>query len=630
MSKYSRTALLAALAALLACSCARKKADEAPGMPAAGPAVAAAPAAPASPPSQAEAERLTAGRTAPATPGDPRRREAAPSPDQPPAEPAAPTGVVGPSPQPTTTAESAVGGTSATETTRDLALDQGSPLSDRLHGTEARHAEGGEDSANGYDEQHGQGRRGARDNDEAVRPPPEPRRELVRSFYLSNDDSMSLSSAQRIEYAIEKGLAVPRAHIRPHELLNYYSFETAPVDPGQTFSVKADISAGESGGYTLAIAVRGRSVSREERTPLVLTLVLDVSGSMRDEGKMEFLQQGLLAMLDQLKPGDVVNLVTFNQNAKTILDDFEITDDSPTRLRRAIEGLQPGGATDLHEGLTLGYGLAEKSLDPEKNNRVLLVTDALTNTGTTDERLIAEVGRRYDDQKIRLSGIGVGADFNDELLDRLTERGKGAYVFVGSESVVDRVFKDGFTSLVETIASDVRFRLDLPASLALERFYGEEASTDRSRVQAIHYFAGTSQLFLSDLALADREPEASDEVKLTIEFEDPSTGTATEKTFAFRVGDILADPTRNVLKARLLMAWARHLSQLADHQDTTDREQAAKVEDQCREAQSDLESRARSLSGDADVSRIRELMDMFCARFEGAGPTRHNDYPPEE
>ena len=189
-------------------------------------------------------------------------------------------------------------------------------------------------------------------------------------------------------------------------------------------------------------------------------------------------------------------------------------------------------------------------------------------------------------------------------------------MFVGSEGVVDRVFRDGFVSLVETIATDVRFRLDLPASLALERFYGEEASADRSRVQAIHYFAGTTQLFLSDLALGEREPEATDEVKLTIVYVDPTTGTATEKTFAFRIGDVLTDPTRNVHKARLLMAWARHLSKIADHQDTTDREQTAKAVDECREAQSDLESRARSLAGDTDVARVRELMDMVCERFD--------------
>lgn len=477
--------------------------------------------------------------------------------------------------------------------------------------------------------------RDANDRSERVVPtgrPAELRRDLVRTFYLSNDDSMSLSSAQRIEYAIEKGQPLPRAHIRPHELLNYYAFETAPVGADDVFSVKAELAAGEgaTGGYTLALAVHGRDVSREDRRALVLTLVLDVSGSMRDEGKMEFLQDGLRKMVGQLKSGDVVSVVSFNQNAEKLLERFVVRDGNTARLRQVIDRLRPGGSTDLYAGLTTGYELAEAALDGEKNNRVILITDALTNTGTTDERLISEVGKRFDRHGIRLSGVGVGADFNDSLLDRLTERGKGAYVFVGSAGVVDRVFGEGFVSLVETIAADVRFRLDLPASLAIERFYGEEASTERSRVQAIHYFAGTSQMFLSDLKMAEGEPEAGDEVRLTIEFEDPATGERQEKTFAFKIGEILGDPSRNVLKARLLMAWTKHLAGMADHDRPRVASEMAKAEDLCRTATEDLTERARGLSGDADVSRVLELTEMLCGRFEGAGPTRRNEFPPDE
>jgi Ca-activated chloride channel family protein len=459
--------------------------------------------------------------------------------------------------------------------------------------------------------------------------PVEPRRELAHTIYLSNDDSMSLSSAQRIEYAIAKGLPVPRDRIRPHELLNYYAFETSPVSEGETFSVKAELSPGEEahGAYTLSVAVRGRSVTREQRLPLVLTIVCDVSGSMREEGKMEYLKKGLLAMLEQLKSGDVVSLVAFNQTVETVLEGFRVGDGDLGRLRAAIEGLTPGGSTDLNLGLTTGYDLAVRLRDEEKNNRVLLITDALANTGTTDERLIANVGSHFDEQRIRLSGSGVGADFNDSLLDRLTERGKGAYVFLGSEAVIDRIFGEGFTSLVETIAVNVRFRLDLPVSLAMERFYGEEASTVREAVQAIHYFSGTTQVFLSDLKIGDREPEGGDEVKLTIEYDDPATLESREKTFSFKIEQILGDPSRNILKARLLMAWARHLGDISDHDHARDAREAAKADSECTEAESDLQTRARSLTGDADVSHVLELLDRYCERFEGAGPTRVNEFP---
>jgi Ca-activated chloride channel family protein len=424
---------------------------------------------------------------------------------------------------------------------------------------------------------------------------------------------MSLSSAQRIEYAIARNLPLPREHIRPHELLNYYSFRTAPVPEGETFSVTAELAPGETEGYSLLLAIQGRPVSRDARRPVVLTLLVDVSGSMREAGKIDLLKRGLLLLLEQLKSGDVVNVVAFDQESRRLLTGFRVGQDDLGRLRSVVEGLAPGGSTDLNRGLETAYQAAQETKDAEKGSRVLLITDALANTGVVDERLVSAIGKGLDEQGIRLSGIGVGADFNDSLLDRLTERGRGAYVFLGSEDVVDRVFGEGFVSLIETIAEDVRFRLDLPVSLAMERFYGEEASTVESRVQAIHYFAGTSQVFLSDLAKGERDPEASDVVSLTVRYRDPATSQPQEKVFSFPVAEIRSDPSANLRKARLLMAWADGLAETAGG----DRPggDAAKAADTCTRLREDLGGRARSLAEDADVGRVVELLDTYCSRF---------------
>ena len=131
-----------------------------------------------------------------------------------------------PSSEPTSAVEKEEGEAVVTDRALEATLDQGA-LSGRNRGTEAERSQRDEGfSANGdCEESRGGCSAHDDDNESARRPPPETRRELVHTFYLSNDDSMSLSSAQRIEYAIEKGLPVPRAHIRPHELLNYYTFE---------------------------------------------------------------------------------------------------------------------------------------------------------------------------------------------------------------------------------------------------------------------------------------------------------------------------------------------------------------------------------------------------------------------
>jgi len=444
------------------------------------------------------------------------------------------------------------------------------------------------------------------------------------AIYLSNDDSMSLSSAQRVMFAIDKFLPLPLEHIRPHELLNYFSFETQEVNDGDDFSVLADISADprEKGIYSLALAVRGRPVTKETRRNVALTWVVDRSGSMQDEGRMEYLKRGLRRSLSELKDGDVVNMVLYDHTLCTPVEGFVVGRDDMAMLKRAVDEIEPLGATDLHAGLTRGYEIADRGYLPEHSNRVILITDALTNTGVTDEQMIATASKYYDRRRIRLSGVGVGSEFNDALLDKLTERGKGAYVFLGSEREVDAVFGPKFISLIETTALDVHFLLHLPPSLRMNVFYGEESSTVKEDVQAIHYFANTSQLFLSDLMARGGTLRGQDDVMLTIEYEDPESGDDLVEETAFDLGEIESDAAYNVRKGRLVMAWIDMLAQMAArptpavYNSYEGAWQDPEGWQACEDGREELGKLAEGLENDPESRRVAELWDKFCSRFE--------------
>ncbi len=463
-------------------------------------------------------------------------------------------------------------------------------------------------------------------------PPPAPEppeasdnyRDWGVATYLSNDDTMSLSSAQRILYAIDHYLPLPPQHIRRHELLNYFSFDTAPVAAGDDFSVAGSLApkAGAPGQYALALAVRGRSVDIASRRNLALTLLVDRSGSMREDGRMSYLKRGLRRMLRELKAGDIVNLVTFNTAACVPVHNFVVGRDSIETLEKAIDSIQPQGNTDLQTGLLRAYQLADAGYRAGYNHRVLLITDALANTGDTDPELMSIVSRFYDARQIRLSGVGVGKEFNDRLLDRLTERGKGAYVFLGSEAEVDAIFGTRFVSLVETTALDTHFLLHLPPSLRMNVFYGEESSTDRAEVQPIHYFAGTSQLFLSDLMARHGQLRSGDMVMLGIEYHDPDTGESRLEEHSFRLAELLATP-RNVEKAQLIVEFVDGLSWMAYR---VPRGRDARAERggwadddaawECEKRADRLQALGRPLSGDPEVSRVEGLWQRYCDRFE--------------
>lgn len=442
--------------------------------------------------------------------------------------------------------------------------------------------------------------------------------------YLSNDDTMSLSSAQRILYAIDHFLPLPPQNIRRHELLNYFSFETAAVASGDDFSVAGSLipKDSEPGVYSLALSVRGRSVDTPARRNVALTLLVDRSGSMREEGRLAYLKRGLRRMLRELKTGDVVNLVTFNTAACVPMHNFVVGRDDPRVIEKAIDAIQPQGNTDLQTGLLRAYQLADEGYRQGYNHRVLLITDALANTGDTDPELLSIVSRYYDARQIRLSGIGVGKEFNDRLLDRLTERGKGAYVFLGSEAEVDALFGRRFISLVETTALDTHFLLHLPPSLRMNVFYGEQASASRAEVQPIHYFAGTSQLFFSDVMARHGQLRDGDMLMLGIEFHDPETGESSLEEHALRIGDLRAAP-RNAQKARVVVEFVDGLGWMAARVPDGRAARAERrgwVDDsaawECDQRAGRLAELSRPVADDPEVRRISGLWSRYCERFE--------------
>lgn len=474
----------------------------------------------------------------------------------------------------------------------------------------------------------------------AVEPSPSPDdqyHDWGAAIYLSNDDTMSLSSAQRVMFAIENFLPLPLEHIRPHELLNYFSFAGTQVAPTDDFSIHAELAPHprQEGIFSLAMNVRGRPMDLRSRRNANLTLVVDRSGSMADEGRMEYLQRGLHRMVSELKTGDLVNLVVFDHNVCTPLENFVVGRDDSSILRKAIGGMRPRGSTNLHAGLTTGYGLADRSYQPTYSNRVILVTDALANTGVTDPKMMSMASRFYDRRRIRLSGVGVGRQFNDGLLDRLTEQGRGAYVFLGSEAEVDAVFGPRFISLIETTANDVHFRLHLPPSLRMNVFYGEESSVVKEDVQAIHYFANTSQLFLSDLMAKRGRVRPQDSVMLTIEYEDPETGAKLVHEQAFNLGEISREGT-NVRKAQLLTHWVDSMAEMARRPSPGGfRNHLGGWVDEggwtrCEDVRRDLHQQAGGLQ-DPEVPRVLKLWDQYCARYERPrNPVRRTPRPTQD
>jgi Ca-activated chloride channel family protein len=168
---------------------------------------------------------------------------------------------------------------------------------------------------------------------------------------------------------------------------------------------------------------------RQARVPLNLALVIDTSGSMGDENKLNYVKQAAIAMLNRLRPEDRLAIVTYNNKAKVILPS------SPVRMEREtqslIESLRADGGTNLGAGLIEGYRQLHEFAVSKTINRLLLLSDGKANVGMTSSTELSRIVLDQADAGISLSSFGVGLNFNEDLLAALSESGRRLSMMLG-------------------------------------------------------------------------------------------------------------------------------------------------------------------------------------------------------
>lgn len=209
---------------------------------------------------------------------------------------------------------------------------------------------------------------------------------------------------------------------------------------------------------------------RTDLRPLNLSLVIDKSGSMADSDKMSRVKESLRTMIGKLRSEDIVSIVVFDTDAQVLFPASQIG--NGYELRRAIDCIQPGGSTNLHAGLMLGYKEANKNFRKGETNRVILLTDGIANVGTVDPGKIAAESSEFNGQGLDLSTIGVGQDLNNDLLRTLAKSGRGLYHFISDYQDIDKVFVTEVQSLISQVAKRVEVNVDYDSNIEVEKIYG--------------------------------------------------------------------------------------------------------------------------------------------------------------
>jgi len=230
----------------------------------------------------------------------------------------------------------------------------------------------------------------------------------------------------------------------------------APDGGAVGFSGQLDKTAvllGGDGLVRVELAIRGDASSTADpvRMPSDLVVVLDQSGSMAGE-KIIDARAAIRELISTLEPEDRFALVSYSVSAWTTIPLSGVSDAARDRWRRVVDGLTTGGGTNLASGLDMGLGIVDGSPVRGRVPRVILISDGLANQGDTSLSGLRNRARRAAVGEYTLTTIGVGSDFDEQLLATLADAGTGNYYYIESGADLAKIFADEFETARESVA----------------------------------------------------------------------------------------------------------------------------------------------------------------------------------
>jgi len=187
--------------------------------------------------------------------------------------------------------------------------------------------------------------------------------------------------------------------------------------------------------------------------PLNVCLVLDRSTSMQGD-KMDMVKAAAIQLIRSLRPQDVFSVVSFSDKAEVIIPAAINWETKKQEAR--IQFMQPGGATEIFQGLEAGLQEVRRSLNPSRVNHIILLTDGHTYG---DEQACLQLADDAARQNIGITGLGVGDEWNDIFLDALASRTGGSSAYISKPKDIQRILIDKFNALISTFADDVVLEL---------------------------------------------------------------------------------------------------------------------------------------------------------------------------
>lgn len=241
------------------------------------------------------------------------------------------------------------------------------------------------------------------------------------------------------------------------------------------------LAASKPGNVYLRLSLKSLvGAARKDRAPINAAIVIDRSGSMSGE-RIAAAREGARVALKRLSSDDRVALIAYNHGVEVLSPSAPLRS-SRDKLLKVIDGIEASGTTALYAGVNEGGRQVEAFVSTNNVNRVILLSDGLANVGPSTPAELAELGRKLASKGVSVSTIGLGLDYNEDLMQRLAAASDGNHVFVERPSDLGEIFDREFGDALSVSVRDITITIECRAGFTPKRILGRDGSIAGQKV----------------------------------------------------------------------------------------------------------------------------------------------------
>jgi len=317
----------------------------------------------------------------------------------------------------------------------------------------------------------------------------------------------------------------------------------------QTNKTMFPATRGQQLVYVLIKAMPTSAVANVQM-PLNFSLVLDHSGSMSG-AKLANLKEAAKLATDQMGPQDLTSIVIFDDKVQVIAPSQPVTD--ATGLKRQIEDIRDGGGTEMSRGMRKGLDELQKGLGPSRISRMLLLTDGET---FGDEEMCHRLATEAGEQSIAITALGLGEEWNEQLLDDIAQASGGTSDFVpeGQPDVILSTFEHQVRTAQATVVQNAEMILRLVPGIMPRAVWrvqpliaklSHRALSDRDvQVTLGDMDREQGQSVLIEMLISPRQPGTYRIAQAEVSYDVAATGLVGEKAKTDVILSFTADPAQ--------------------------------------------------------------------------------------